>query len=68
MQWPTWDSIGQAAIKQMPNWDSVFGEASFRIAVDLERLNVEASGWALGKSEQEIMGRVKENLQKAGKL
>lgn len=63
MNWPTWTSIGQAAANT-PTWDNIFDQASLQNRVNLETANVKMSWWAVGKSEQEVIAKVKENLQK----
>jgi hypothetical protein len=63
MNWPTWTSIGQAAAST-PTWGDIADNASFQIEVSIEIASVKASWWAVGKSEQEIMAKVKENFQK----
>jgi hypothetical protein len=68
MATPTWDSIGQAAINQMPTWEKLSQEANFQIDVSLEIASVRATWWAVGTSDQEVMGKVKENLQAKGKI
>lgn len=57
---PGWEAL--------PTWGDVFAEAEFNIAVTLEIANVRMSFWAIDKSDQEIMGKVRENLKAKGKL
>jgi hypothetical protein len=35
-------------------WDKVFGESEKEIAFQLEKANVRASGWAMGRSDDDI--------------
>lgn len=64
----SWSSLAEAAINSMPTWEKLNDEAQFQINVSLELANVRASWAAVGKSDQEVMGMVKENLRKKGKL
>lgn len=68
MAWPTWNSLAEAAINSMPTASDVFNEAQFQIDVSLEIANVRASWAAVGKSDQEVMAMVRENLKSKGKL
>lgn len=68
MAWPTWDSLAEQAINSMPTASDVFNEARLEIDASLELASVRGSWWAVGKSDQEIMGKVRENLQRKGKL
>lgn len=68
MVWPTYDSLAAQAINSMPTAADVFGEAHLEIDAAIELASVRASWWAVGKSDQEIMGKVRENLQQKGKL
>lgn len=68
MTWPTWDSLAEQAINSLPTWEKLNNEASLQIDVTLELASVRASWSAVGKSDQEIMGMVKENLRRKGKL
>jgi hypothetical protein len=66
MNWPTWDSLGQSAVNSLPKWEQLSDNANFQIDVAVEITNVQASWWAVGKSDAEIMAKVRENLQKKG--
>ncbi len=68
MAWPTWNSLAEQAVNSMPTWEKINNEAALQNTVTLEIANVKASWWAVGKSDQEIMGKVKENLIANGKL
>lgn len=62
MSWPTWESEAQKAINSMPTWEKHFQEAGMLIALRLKIASVEASGWALGKSDREIETEAKRRL------
>lgn len=68
MTWPTWNSLAEQAINSMPTASDVFNEAQLEIDASVELASVRASWWAAGKSDQEIMSKVRENLQEKGKL
>lgn len=62
MTWPTFGSLAEAAINKAPTWGKHFDEAAYLIALRLKIASVEASGWALGKSQQEIETEAKRRL------
>lgn len=53
MTFPTWESEGQKAINSFGTWEKMFAGADQEIAFKLKLASVKASGWALGKTEQE---------------
>jgi len=62
MAWPTWESEGQKAINSLATWDKVWASASMELQFKLKVVSVEASGWALGKSQKEIESEAKRRL------
>lgn len=54
MATPTWGSMAEKAVNSLATWEKIFAESGQRIAFRLKIASVEASGWALGKSQQEI--------------
>lgn len=62
MTFPTWDSEGQKAINSLPTWGKMFGGADNEIAFTLKLASVKASGWALGKTEQECQAEARRRL------
>lgn len=62
MTWPTFGSLTEAAVNKAPTWGKHFSEAEYLIALRLKIASVEASGWALGKSQQEIETEAKRRL------
>ncbi|MCE7982515.1 MAG: hypothetical protein DYG89_15090 [Caldilinea sp. CFX5] len=63
MATPTWGSLAEAAINKMPTWEKHFAEAGMLITFRLKVASVEASGWALGKTMQEIESEAARRLQ-----
>jgi len=54
MAWPTFDSLAEQAKNKMPSWEKHFQESGMLIAFRLKVASLEASWWAVGKSQQEI--------------
>lgn len=63
MTWPTFGSLAEAAVNKAPTWEKHFSEAEYLIALRLKIASVEASGWALGKSDREIESEAARRLQ-----
>lgn len=63
MTFPTFDSLAQAAVNQMPTWEKHFAESSMLIAFRLKVASVEASWWAVGKTQREIESEAARRLQ-----
>lgn len=63
MSTPTFGSLAEKAINSMPTWGKHFSEADYLIALRLKIASVEASGWALGKTQQEIETEARRRLQ-----
>lgn len=59
----TWDTLGQQAINTLPTWEKIFAESGQLIAFKLKVVSVAASGWALGKTPQEIESEAARRLQ-----
>lgn len=52
---PSWDNVG-------PTWGQLFDSANQTIAFKIKLASVKASGWAVGKSEQECESEAKRRL------
>jgi len=63
MTTPTWTSLGESAINSLPTWGKMFASADMEIAFTLKLASVKASGWALGKTEQECMSEAMRRLR-----
>lgn len=63
MSFPTWDSEGQKAINSLPTWGKMFTSADMEIAFTLKLASVKASGWALGKTENECASEAARRLR-----
>lgn len=63
MTWPTFGSLAEAAVNKAPTWEKHFQEAGMLIAFRLKVASVEASWWAVGKSQQEIESEAARRLQ-----
>lgn len=63
MATPTWTSLGESAINSLPTWEKMFAGADMEIAFTLKLASVKASGWALGKTEQECMSEAMRRLR-----
>jgi hypothetical protein len=62
MSTPTFDSLAEKAINSLPTWGKHFLEAGYLIALRQKIASVEASGWAFGKTQQEIETEAKRIL------
>lgn len=65
MATPTFDSLAEQAINSMAPWEKLFTESGQLIAFKLKIASVAGSGWALGKTQQEIESEAARRL-KAG--
>jgi hypothetical protein len=63
MSTPTWTSLGEAAINSMPTWQKLFASAEMELAFTLKLASVKASGWSLGKTEQECHSEAARRLR-----
>lgn len=63
MTWPTFGSLAEAAVNKAPTWEKHFQEAGQLIAFRQKIASVEASWWAVGKSQQEIESEAARQLQ-----
>ena len=52
---PTWENVG-------PTWGQLFDAANNEIAFKLKLSSVKASGWAVGKSEQECESEARRRM------
>ena len=63
MTTPTWTSLGESAINNLPTWEKIFASADMEIAFTLKLVSVKASWWAAGKTEQECMSEALRRLR-----
>lgn len=53
----TWNSLGEKAINSMDDWNKIFSQSDREIALKI------MSGWAMGKTQQEIEAEAAKRLQ-----
>jgi hypothetical protein len=51
-----------------PTWGEIFAKSELQQAINLEVLNVRASGWAMGRTDKEILDKAVKNLRARGAL
>jgi len=59
----TWNSLGEKAINSMDDWNKIFSQSDREIALKIMITSVTASGWAMGKTQQEIEAEAAKRLQ-----